>query len=242
MESQTKDLSARLASLKEELETAAAQNSAEAARLSAKDGELAAAQQALEDRAREVEDLKEDLERAHAALSAKTNEIDEADDRALELNKEIGRYRRKTEKLERQKSELVAEVDALRMHRANAANTVPAVPTSSHPATSATLQPPSSKRAFSVLAEDTPGIGTPGRKRPREDEEDARPRPAEARRSPFKSRENLVKNGLGGTKRKMTSAERMFAEKMARTKLAPEGKQPQAANPFTPRARDGNVA
>jgi hypothetical protein len=125
------------------------------------------------------------------SLTSKTNEIDEADDRAMELNKEIKRLKKRADKLDRQNRTLTSELEELKAKAA----AIPMAPPAAHAAgtpRAAASGTPATTHARSPAS---------GLKR-RRDEDDQPARPAEARvqpgpalksRSPFPRDENTAK-------------------------------------------------
>ncbi|RSH87702.1 uncharacterized protein EHS24_000218 [Apiotrichum porosum] len=212
MEKQKDELSARVTALREELATAQAAAESANAGNEGSTAELSRLVQENKALQQQVSELQEDLERATDSLTYKTNEVDEADDRALELNKEITRLRKRADKLDRQNKAITTELETMRNTMQNtspprksaAAMAPPPVP-ATLPAITVAPPAPEPSPARVSLAAATAGTparsfnvfsGTPsqdqhqvrapnsGTKRAREDDDDERHNSVEARVQP----------------------------------------------------------
>lgn len=163
-------------------------------------------------------------------LTSKNNDIEEADDRAMELNKELNRLRKRAEKLDRQNKTLTSELETLQNTLSNKSpvRSSPRTAVASNAPTNAT---PRVAPATTTISARSPGSGVKRRR----DDEDERQRPAEPRvqagpihktRSPFVARgsENApipADRVLSSKSAKMSTAARMMMERKAAEKQSP---------------------
>lgn len=162
MESQVKELTQRIADLRDDLDAVNSGSSTATRAAAEKDEEIARLKKERTSLKSEVEALNEDLQRAYASLTTKTNEIEDADDRQQELSKEISRQKKRVAKLERQNKSLLSELETTRNTLDNVS---PARTSVSH------IAPLSSTFELSATA-----AGTPKHKRTRDEEERSVPR------------------------------------------------------------------
>lgn len=186
MESQVKELTQRIADLRDDLDTVNSGTSA-ATRIAAdRDEEITRLKKERTALKSQVEALNDDLQRAYASLTTKTNEIEDADDRQQELSKEIARQKKRLAKVERQNKSLLSELETTR-------NTLDNV----SPARVSAPRPP-------VAHLET---GTPKHKRSRDEEERQVPREVwvqaapKGEKSPAVGRSPLAVRAVAGSNR-----------------------------------------
>lgn len=173
LESQVRELTQRIADLRDDLD-AVNSGSSNASRIAAdKDDEISRLKKERAALKTQVEALNDDLQRAYASLTSKTNEIEDADDRQQELTKEISRQKKRVAKLERQNKSLLSELETTRNTLDNVS---PARPT-----------PMRSAPILQVLDTSAAPTGTPKHKRSRDEEERSVPREVWVQSAPASS-------------------------------------------------------
>lgn len=194
-----------------------------------------------------------------AALDAKNLDIEEADDREIELRKQIKKAGARADKLARKNKALEGEIETLHNTMENMSPRR-ALPSSTSFALSAPAEPAFAASASTSFSGPSPRVRSPGSKRSREPEESLTTReavfveaepalkmrtsPGSSNRQPLAQRTNSYPGERPLAGKKMSATERAFMQKRAQMASTPSERKtlaPSVRNVFAAATTPGGA-